>query len=78
MTKGAMDSLMRPLANVLGERGITVNAVAPGVTATDMTASWLNIEAKNQWGKQTALGRVALPEDIANVVASWPQRTAAG
>src|SRR5437870_13600801 len=34
-TKGAIDTLVKHFASVLGERGIRVNAVAPGVVATD-------------------------------------------
>ena len=58
------------LAIELGGCGITANAVAPGVTATDMTASLREdphvVEA---FHKQTALGRIGAVEDIASVVA---------
>jgi hypothetical protein len=40
MTKGAVNVMTQTLANALGARGITVNAVAPGPTDTDMTPSW--------------------------------------
>jgi NAD(P)-dependent dehydrogenase (short-subunit alcohol dehydrogenase family) len=70
MTKGAVDVLGRSLANTVGDRGITVNTVAPGVTETDMNA-WLRDlpEAKAGIAGATALGRVGQPEDIADVVA---------
>ncbi|MFC6879084.1 MULTISPECIES: SDR family NAD(P)-dependent oxidoreductase [Actinomadura] len=69
MTKGATDVMGRVLANVLGERGITVNTVAPGLTATGM-ASWLDDpEAAAAVSGVTALGRVGRPGDIADAVA---------
>ena len=40
-SKGAVDTLTRTLAADLGARGITVNAVAPGITDTDMNTAWL-------------------------------------
>jgi NAD(P)-dependent dehydrogenase (short-subunit alcohol dehydrogenase family) len=58
------------LAAQLGPRGITVNAVAPGATDTDMNASWLRSqEGRASVIKTTAIGRVGVPEDIAGVVA---------
>ena len=70
MTKGALDALTPALANLLGPRGITVNAVAPGVTATDMNA-WLHEDDEATAGVAgvTALGRVGQPADIADAVA---------
>jgi 3-oxoacyl-[acyl-carrier protein] reductase len=38
-TKGAIDTLVRHFASALGERGIRVNAIAPGVVDTDMSTS---------------------------------------
>ena len=68
-TKGAIDTLVKHLAAALGPRGIRVNAVAPGIVATDMSNF-----AKTDAGREFALGiqslkRVAQPEDIAPVVA---------
>jgi 3-oxoacyl-[acyl-carrier protein] reductase len=72
MTKGAIDVFSRTLAQELGARGITVNAVAAGVTDTDMNAGWLrgNPEAEAFFSSASALGRIGRPEDIADVVAS--------
>lgn len=72
MTKGAIDVFSRTLAQELGERGITVNSVAAGVTDTDMNAGWLrgNPEAEAFFSSASALGRIGRPEDIADVVAS--------
>lgn len=70
MTKGAIEALTRSLANAVGERGITVNSVAPGVTETDMNA-WMREapEAKAAVAGATALGRIGQPADVADAVA---------
>jgi 3-oxoacyl-[acyl-carrier protein] reductase len=52
----------------LGPRGIRVNAVAPAITRTDMTAG-IPQEHLRQETLLTPLGRLAEPEDIADVVA---------
>src|SRR6478735_318298 len=54
-TKGAIDTLVKHFASVLGERNIRVNAVAPGVVATDMSSF-----AKTDAGQAFALGIQAL------------------
>ncbi len=71
MTKSAVQKLTAILAQQLGPRGITVNAVAPGAVLTDMTASWLkdNDAAAAEVAGMTALGRVGQTRDIADVVA---------
>jgi NAD(P)-dependent dehydrogenase (short-subunit alcohol dehydrogenase family) len=68
-TKGAIDTLVTHFASVLGERGIRVNAVAPGVVATDMS-SFTKTDAGRDFtlGIQT-LKRLAQPDDIGDVVA---------
>lgn len=69
-TKGAINVLTLLLATQLGARGITVNAVAPGPTDTDMNASWLRTpEGHASVVQTTALGRVGKPDDIAAAVA---------
>ena len=70
MTKGAINTMTLVLAAQLGPRGITVNAVAPGATDTDMTANWLSSpESRESVAGVTALGRVGEPLDIARLVA---------
>ena len=69
MTKGALNNLTLTLAKQLGPRGITVNTVAPGVVQTDMNSTWLSGEAERYMVSITTLGRIGLPEDIADVVA---------
>lgn len=68
-TKAAVNALTRVWAQELGSRGITVNGVAPGTTATDMYEAALPQEVKDGIAAKTALGRVGQPDDIAAVVA---------
>jgi 3-oxoacyl-[acyl-carrier protein] reductase len=68
-TKAAIEAMTRCLAEELGPRHITVNAVAPGTTDTDMLRSGLPQEALDAMAKKTALGRLGEPGDIADVVA---------
>lgn len=68
-TKGAIDTLVTHFAAALGPRGIRVNAVAPGVVQTDMSNF-----TKTDGGRDFALGmqslkRLAVPEDIGDVIA---------
>jgi NAD(P)-dependent dehydrogenase (short-subunit alcohol dehydrogenase family) len=70
MTKGALNVMTRSLALTQGRRGITVNTVSPGITATDMNG-WLvgSEEAQARVAAMTALGRHGQPADIADAVA---------
>jgi 3-oxoacyl-[acyl-carrier protein] reductase len=69
-SKAALDALTRVWAQDLGSRQITVNAVAPGTTASDMyDSAFPDDEAKNLFISKTALGRLGQPDDIAAVVA---------
>jgi NAD(P)-dependent dehydrogenase (short-subunit alcohol dehydrogenase family) len=70
MTKGALNVMTRSLALTQGARGITVNAVSPGITATDMNG-WLvdNAESQARVASMVALGRHGQPADIADAVA---------
>ena len=68
-TKGAVDTLVKHFASLLGARGIRVNAVAPGVVETDMSNF-----TKTDAGRDLALGmqalkRLAQPDDIGGVIA---------
>jgi 3-oxoacyl-[acyl-carrier protein] reductase len=69
-TKGAIDVMTRVLAQELGARGITVNAVAPGAVDTDMNASWLRADAgRTMLMSRQALKKIAEPPDIADAIA---------
>ncbi len=70
MSKAAIDAFTAVLAKHLGPRGVTVNAVGPGATATDMNAARLATpEGREAIASRSPLGRVAQPEDVADVVA---------
>jgi len=68
-TKGAIDTLVKHFAAVLGERGIRVNAVAPGIVATDMSSFTKTDAGRSSAISMQALKRVAQPDDIGAVVA---------
>jgi 3-oxoacyl-[acyl-carrier protein] reductase len=68
-TKGALETLVKNWAAILGPSGIRVNAVAPGIIDTDMSNF-----TKTEAGREAALGmqalkRIGKPEDVADVVA---------
>lgn len=68
--KAALNTLTALLARDAGRRGITVNGVAPGSVATDMSRHRLaQPGAREDYAQRTALGRVGEPDDIAAVVA---------
>jgi 3-oxoacyl-[acyl-carrier protein] reductase len=67
--KGAIDALTRAWARELGPRGVTVNAVGPGPTATEAFAAVSNHDLTNLFVSRTPLGRIGAPSDIASVVA---------
>ncbi|WP_312568348.1 3-oxoacyl-ACP reductase FabG [Comamonas sp.] len=66
--KAGVAGMSRALARELGSRGITVNCVAPGFIATDMTAV-LPEEHKKALSAQIPMGDLGKPSDIANAVA---------
>jgi 3-oxoacyl-[acyl-carrier protein] reductase len=66
--KAGVAGLTRALARELGSRNITVNCVAPGFIATDMTAS-LQEEQQKALLVQIPLGHLGQPSDIAHAVA---------
>ena len=65
-SKGGIQGLTKCLAKEIARRKITVNAVAPGFCATDMTEAVRN--AAPQLAKNIPLKRLGEPEDIANAV----------
>ena len=68
-SKAALESVARHLALDIGERGITVNVVSPGIVDTKALQYFPNREQLlDAAGRRTPLGRIATPEDIAPVV----------
>lgn len=67
--KGGVISLTKTWAREYASRGVTSNAVSPGYIDTDMTASDLPADKREELVKQIPLGRVGKPEDVANAVA---------
>lgn len=65
-TKAALIGFTKALAKEVGPSGITVNAIAPGVIATEMNAS-LGEETLDALCEVTPLGRLGTPEDVARV-----------
>lgn len=65
--KAGVIGLTKALAKEVGPSGITVNCVAPGVIATDMTAP-LGAEALDALAEETPLGRLGTAEDVAGCV----------
>lgn len=64
-TKGAIVAITRTLSLVLAERGIRVNAVAPGPIWTPLIVSSYPTEKISEFGKDTPLGRAGHPEEVA-------------
>jgi NAD(P)-dependent dehydrogenase (short-subunit alcohol dehydrogenase family) len=65
MTKAGMASMTASLAQMLGERGIRVNAVAPGPIWTPLIPSTMPPEKVEGFGSDTPLGRVGQPAELA-------------
>jgi NAD(P)-dependent dehydrogenase (short-subunit alcohol dehydrogenase family) len=68
-TKGALETLVPHFAAAFGDRGIRVNAVAPGVVQTEMSSFAKTDAGRDYTLKMQALKRLAQPDDIGSVVA---------
>ncbi|MEL4015367.1 SDR family NAD(P)-dependent oxidoreductase [Dryocola clanedunensis] len=70
--KGAMEVLTKYQAKELGERGISVNIIAPGAIATDFGGGVVrdNEQVNKAIAEHTALGRVGQPDDIGDAIAA--------
>ncbi|KAG8529401.1 uncharacterized protein KY384_006038 [Bacidia gigantensis] len=68
-TKGAIDQMTRLLAKSLAPKGISVNAVAPGPTATDLFMKGKSEQVLNGLKSNIPFGRLGEPNEIADVIA---------
>ena len=67
-TKAAVEAMTHILAKELGPRGVTVNAVAPGPIATELLFKGRSEALIQRLINDIPLGRLGLPEDIAQIV----------
>lgn len=67
--KAALNYLSVAMAAQLGPRGITVNALAPGLTATEMASGIMDSPVARRTLENTALGRIGQVSDIESIVA---------
>jgi NAD(P)-dependent dehydrogenase (short-subunit alcohol dehydrogenase family) len=66
-TKGAVSNFTAGLAQMLGSKGIRVNAVAPGPIWTPLIPSTMPLEKVQSFGKDTPLGRAGQPKELAGI-----------
>lgn len=64
-TRGAIVSFTRSLSQAVVDRGIRVNAVAPGPIWTPLVASSYDAEGVEKFGKNTPMGRAGQPREVA-------------
>jgi len=68
-TKGALETLVRHWAALLGPRNIRVNAVAPGIIETDMSNFTKTGAGRDLALNMQSLKRIGKPDDVADVIA---------
>jgi 3-oxoacyl-[acyl-carrier protein] reductase len=66
-SKAGLIGFSKALAREVASRQVTVNVVAPGLIATDMTKA-ITEDARTDWSAQIPLGRMGAPADIAAAV----------
>lgn len=75
-TKGAVDQITRVLSKEMGEKNITVNAVSPGPTDTELFREGKSEEQVAMMAQMSAFGRIGTPEDVAGIVGLLVQEDA--
>lgn len=75
-TKGAVEQLTRVLAKELGPRNITVNAISPGATETELFRQGKSDELMENFASMSAFGRLGQVEDIADAALFLASREA--
>jgi 3-oxoacyl-[acyl-carrier protein] reductase len=68
VSKGGLLALTKSFARVLAPYGVTVNAIAPGPTETDLTAAWPE-QTRQNLRSQMSQGRFVQPAEVAEAVA---------
>ncbi|WP_317173556.1 SDR family oxidoreductase [Hymenobacter montanus] len=63
-TKGAIETLTRTISQEIAKKGITINAVNPGLTDT----GWLDEKQKRIFSERFPMGRLGQPEDVAKLI----------
>lgn len=68
ITKAGLINVTKSLSEILGPKGLVINAVAPGPVDTSMIAGSEYSDRFDALAKRTILGRVALPEEVSEVI----------
>lgn len=77
-SKAAMSQMTRSLASEWGDRGVRVNAIAPGFVLTDLTRKLWSHPAMQAWGlRNTPLRRLGQPEDMVGAAIFLASRASA-
>lgn len=64
ITKGAIETLTRTISQEIAKKGITINAVNPGLTDT----GWLDEKQEKMFKERFPMGRLGQPEDVAKLI----------
>jgi len=68
-SKAGLINLTKSLSKIYSNKGITINAVSPGLVATEMSQKELNTEAGKEKVRNIPIGRISSPKEVADVVA---------
>jgi acetoacetyl-CoA reductase/3-oxoacyl-[acyl-carrier protein] reductase len=65
--KAGLINLTKSLARIYSGKGITINAISPGLVGTEMSSKELNTKVGKEKLKNIPIGKIATPEEIANI-----------